>query len=201
MPKQSLGEACCKTRFLLCCRTCTYKSITTTNKYPHTLSLIRKIWCNYLHLTGTRRFSLHPVKVASPAILEEKEKANFPLLTRLSVRPSSRMFVDSLARPFVHTPPSWVHYKDAPRWSTKLPKENLEKWKFIGRTYLPPIEWTIHITGRLPTPALRSLRLISSLRYNKDWLEEYESWKQSISVVRRSNDDRIVQLLLWLVGN
>lgn len=44
---------------------------------------------------------------------------------------------------------------------------------------LPPIECTTHITGRLPIPALRSLRLISSLRYIKDRLKEYKLWKLS----------------------
>ena len=50
---------------------------------------------------------------------------------------------------------------------------------------LPPIECTTHITGRLPTPALRSLRLISSLRYIKDRLGEHKNYENHKPVEKR----------------
>ena len=46
----------------------------------------------------------------------------------------------------------------------------LKVMSFIFTKTLPPMECTTHITGLLPTPAFRNLRLISSLRYIKDRL-------------------------------
>ena len=53
---------------------------------------------------------------------------------------------------------------------------------FIFTKTLPPMECTTHITGLLPTPAFRNLRLISSLRYIKDRLtREYHKAYNELS--------------------
>jgi len=44
MPMQSPDEACCKTRYLSYCRTCTWKRLTTVNNFLHSLLTMKQIY-------------------------------------------------------------------------------------------------------------------------------------------------------------